>query len=545
MKKLTITAIISLVLCNGLLSQTKIDSTIFINNFEKKTFEVALDSLKTPDYISLMLAPDSTVTMTNVNEVKAYINEVNKWFIEKSLASKSITKQAKEIYKAVHQEKFRKYENIAYFPEIFRNGNYNCVTASALYSLVLEQLKIPYEIKEKPTHVYLIVAPKTDNILFETTSPESGIYNYNDKFISSYIEHLKNNKIISQTEINTHSANELFNKYYFGENQTITLKQLCGLQYYNLGVANLDSKEYFKAIKALEKAELLYPSERNKFLLTGLTPELLEQNIPYQTKGKYLGKMTIYTKDPTTLKYIEDKFKEVSNELIINRPNIANYNIFCDNFFCYVKDSSLHNQLAFIQHYLLADFYQSKSNDNKCLSELTLAYRFNTENIYLRNSIKEALRKRWFSQNKDEIEADTIEHYMNTFDFLKNELMFQGAYCYTFFKKMKKAYEADDVINGEKYLHEFLKSIDKFQFQKPEVKDDMIGNAYGEISAYYFRKNQYAKSKEWINEGLKLVPNNDELKRKLEMVNAYHPIIIVPKPTPKPTTKKRGTAIAY
>ena len=506
-----------------------------------------MDSTKTRDYISLLLSLDSTANKCNANTVRKYIDELKISFAEKNLMTKSIAKQAKEVYKTVHQDKLKKYEYLTFFPEIFKNGNFNCATASALYSLVLEELKIPYEIKEMPTHVYIMVAPKSDNILFETTTPESGFLTYNDKFISSYIEHLKNNKIISQEDINIHTSNELFNKYFFGENQTITLTQLCGLQYYNLGISAIDSKEYLKAIRALEKAELLYPSQRNKFLITSIVPDLLNENLSPDMQGKYMGKMSLYSKSPTTTMYIEEKFKEISHQLVINKPQISSYALFCKSFFCYLKDTSLYNTLSFAQHALLCDYYHAKSNYTQCLKELELAYHYNAENIYLRNSIKEVVGRKFYGQYEEKIEIDTLEWYVHAFGFLKNEEVFHDIYTHVFMIRIRDYLEANQKETAEKYLQIFLKSIERFQCEKPEHRDDMIGSVYGEMCAYYFRKNQFDKSKKWAIDGLKLAPKSGELKRKLEIAESMHYINVPHSPTKstKPPAPKHGTAIAY
>jgi len=87
------------------------------------------------------------------------------------------------------------------FSRIFEAGIYNCVTASMLYALILDHYQIPYEIKEKPTHIYLVALPGKDNILFETTNPR-GLYVPDEKFKRDYVNSLVQLKYTTQEHVN-------------------------------------------------------------------------------------------------------------------------------------------------------------------------------------------------------------------------------------------------------------------------------------------------------------------------------------------------------
>lgn len=101
------------------------------------------------------------------------------------------------------------------FTELNKNGNYNCVTATALYGLLLNDLGIPFSIKETPEHVYLIAYPKSDAILIESTDPLKGYRVFNDNYKALIVQNLKENKIISESEFKTGNVNNLFDKYFF------------------------------------------------------------------------------------------------------------------------------------------------------------------------------------------------------------------------------------------------------------------------------------------------------------------------------------------
>src|SRR6185369_10374813 len=109
--------------------------------------------------------------------------------------------------------------------------------ATALYAIIFSRLKLPYQIKETPTHVYIEAYPGSEKILVETTSPDNGFYQFSDEFALSFVKGLYKRKMISKEEMDTASTTSLFNKYYFSS-EDIKLTELAGLQYSNYGIFN-------------------------------------------------------------------------------------------------------------------------------------------------------------------------------------------------------------------------------------------------------------------------------------------------------------------
>jgi hypothetical protein len=128
---------------------------------------------------------------------------------ESGLEKKKPDKKIKFVYDQVHNPLLKKYELENKFHDIFTSGNYNCVSATALYSLVFDKLDIPYEIKEEPTHVYLLGYPNSQNILVETTSPLHGYLTFNQDFKTNYITSLQKQKVIGSDEMDRSSISKM------------------------------------------------------------------------------------------------------------------------------------------------------------------------------------------------------------------------------------------------------------------------------------------------------------------------------------------------
>ena len=106
-------------------------------------------------------------------ETKGHEEKIDQFCVEFARLdfSKNRLKQLKSVFEKTHTVFLKRYREQIFFPSVFETGEYNCVTATMLYVLILEKLKLPYAILEEPNHVYVIVYPDEDYIVFETTSP--------------------------------------------------------------------------------------------------------------------------------------------------------------------------------------------------------------------------------------------------------------------------------------------------------------------------------------------------------------------------------------
>ena len=99
------------------------------------TFFEKLPDLKSK--IRFLQAVDSTATEAIATDLTAHIEQIVADLEAANLTKKKPLKAAKLLYATVHERLLTKYDEDAQFADIFTSGNYNCVTASALYALVL------------------------------------------------------------------------------------------------------------------------------------------------------------------------------------------------------------------------------------------------------------------------------------------------------------------------------------------------------------------------------------------------------------------------
>ncbi len=152
----------------------------------------------------------------------------------------------------------RAYENYVTLGELFGpKGKFDCVTGTALYALMLDALDIDYSIKETDFHVYLLVHLEDRDILLESTDPVDG-------FIIDGEEIMFRKKLyrLSPENGRIDESNIDGLKYLMCIDRKITLKQLAGLQYFNLAAKSFNNGDMENALHHLDYASMLYNSNR-------------------------------------------------------------------------------------------------------------------------------------------------------------------------------------------------------------------------------------------------------------------------------------------
>jgi len=213
-----------------------------------------------------------------------------------SIEEKKFSKNEKQflsfLFRKTHQRLLLSFKEYASFGDLLDKGEYNCLTGTMLYALLLDHFGFKYTIIETNYHIFLIAQTASGNILIEATDPANGFVDEASeitKRISSYRENL-----IQQN----HSA-----KYYyhftFELYNTVTLDEMMGLLYYNRSVKAFNEKQLGDAVQNLDKAFALYQSPRidefSKILLLSVS----ESDLRDEVKVSYVRKLQQIRKKKT------------------------------------------------------------------------------------------------------------------------------------------------------------------------------------------------------------------------------------------------------
>lgn len=207
--------------------------------FEKNTFEASSDS--SAHLLALLVASDATVTDSSFA----------KWHEELSAFGQQLAKKRKKflseshflyyVFKQVQQRYLHHYQPYPLFTSL-QDSTYNCVSGTALYAWLLNQLGFSTQIRETNVHVYLRVRTVKSEYLIDATDPENG-------FVSD------DETLIARREM-WYASNEVMRGKPY--NKAVTLAELAGLQYFNEAVKAFNRRSYERCMQHLAKADKLY-----------------------------------------------------------------------------------------------------------------------------------------------------------------------------------------------------------------------------------------------------------------------------------------------
>jgi tetratricopeptide (TPR) repeat protein len=484
-----------------------------VNDTERRIFENIVNK-KEVDLLKMFICYDYNEAVF----VKANydISTLVKRLEESGLRAKSKKRQIKEIYNAVHESFLKKYDEKGFFNDIFLTGNYNCVTASALLALVYNEFGIDYQIKETPTHVYLIADPNGIKTLIETTMPVKGVVVFDDKFTKMFVQYLLSNKLISQDEFNRKSVDALFNEYYT-KDKSVSLIELGALQYYNLGIFSFNDSKYAQATINFEKAFQLYPSVGIRFMLNNsYLNALSDQSVKRKYNGATLAKyINLSSNDPEAVDYSVNFFNVVADELMLRQPRENEFSGFYNNFRKNVNDSLDLSRINRTYHFSMAYLRYAKMKYGESLSHLTMAYNENPEDIQIQQLTKEVVAKHLFTDTNFAETIDSLDYYFEVFPFLTENPINQRYYTYCYMRVISDAFASNNAKKGELYLEKFREMMKQNNY---EFLDQVVVQVYGDVSRYYMQKNRADMAEKILAEGLKWVPDSPILKGKYEMI---------------------------
>jgi hypothetical protein len=432
-----------------------------------------------------------------------------------NLLKKSPEKKVKAIYKVVHNEILTKYELENNFSEVFNTGTYNCVSATALYSLIFDNFDIPYTIKETPTHVYIVAYPNSNRIKVETTDPSSGFYVFQSAFKKQYIDQLKKMKLISEQEFKESSVDVLFDKYYFTE-EDISIEELVGIQYVNDAIYLIDKTKYQEAYVQLEKGYLFYPSAKTKYLLLSMCADILSKSDYTDINDiSYLVKFSRMKEFDVSNDVIIGEWARATNSVLIDKGQPTHYNQMYDSLILGIQDSLLKNEISYYYNYEQGRVLYNKGKYVQSLPHIEKAYNIKPKNhdaeqllvANIANTLRSADTKKAITILEDQ---STRHERLNNNDIFNNMLI-RG-----YLQEVIENFSLGKIKEGLKY-----KTLFETRYENLENKNldaYAIGRAYSLIAVHYYKKGYTSKAKTVINQGLVYSPNNFELLSRKKMI---------------------------
>lgn len=505
---------LSLAVCqDSLIRKNEIN---YSSDFERSVFYNFFHQNDLDQFAKLFLTATPSIEENQAKAIEEKISGIVQSIQKEGIESKKSNKKMKVIYDKIHDPLLKKYELENRFYEMFSSGSYNCVTATALYAIIFDKLKIPYEIKEKPTHVYLLAYPNQENILIETTSPLFGYISFNDEFKYQFISNLKKQKIIGSGE-SEKTTDELFNQYYF-KNENITLRELVGIHYMNDALFKRDHGKWKEGYYQLEKAFLFYPSQRCRYLLMAFGVEIItKEKLQPKEKSEFIGKLSRFQEEGITIDMIKGEFSNLTQDLLFRENNKMLYKECYEIISNKITDKELSKDIAYIFNYENGRAYYNLGNFHRAKPFFKKAFLLQPNNLDLGGIFIGVISQTLRAIENEPSVLDSLNLYKKEYPSLAQFNSFNSMLANSLIVQYGDSFDKGNVKSAE----EHKKSFDGLLQENPSINLNpySIGKAFSSACSYYFKKGQKNKAREILNEGLKISPDNYQLRTRLQMIH--------------------------
>lgn len=187
-------------------------------------------------------------------------------------------------FKKISARFLRKYEAYSDFDQLFRTGKFDCLTATALFSLALDQLQYPYEVIETNYHIFLLVQTTEGEVLIETTDRFGGFVTDPRAIRERTMNYWANEPAAS--------GNARHVQYSFKLYQSISPANLNGLLLFNQAVKAYNQDRMLECAILLERANLNYSSPRCDELGIVLIRSVMQSSMTSESKDACMSHLT-------------------------------------------------------------------------------------------------------------------------------------------------------------------------------------------------------------------------------------------------------------
>ena len=486
--------------------------------YHNGTENALIENGKTPrEFLKLALVAETDDSTAEKIMVKTdgYIKQLD----YDATANQKTEKRLKDLFQKVHALFLKKYDEKASFKQLFDSGIYQCVGASILYAYVLEQYQIPYQIKETPTHVYVVAYPDSYNILLETTDPSGGYFVPDEKAKEKYVNELVKEKYLDAAYVQKVGIDQAFNEFFYSKT-SITLKQTVGLLYYNAAIEKHDEEHKEEAYSAISKADLLYPAKKHDFLKNAVMDELIS-NFKF-TELKEWKALIRSVNEPNTN---EEKHKFVGYEfddLLQNKLWKLGQKNKVDSIYNYVmantKDSTLKSNIQ--DNYLIENGRYAYLQHQLTIAQhfAELAYLKNPTNPMPKALLLETIKEQ-FAVGASKKNIRGLDSITNRIPALKTDQDILLFYLANYTQLANNAFDGGSIADGNKYLKSIMDIMEYKPVTTPE-EQNQIAKVFTMCSIFSYKKGNMAKSIELTRLGLKYLPDNEMLTRRLKILIA-------------------------
>ena len=183
-----------------------------------------------------------------------------------------------------------------------------------------------------------------------------------------------------------------------------------------------------------------------------------------------------------------------------------------------ITDPQVANEISFIYYYESGRVFYNQGNYTRAKPFFSNALSLQPNNVDLGGVFVSCLAQSFRNERNNTAIVDSLEFYKRKFKSLEQNNNFNSIMAIAYIIECGNSYQKGNATNGEKYRLLFEEMYDS-GMDITILSPNDVGNAYSNASVYYFKKGQREKAKQLLDKGLKIVPDNYQLKTRKQMIN--------------------------
>lgn len=488
-----------------------VEDLYYHSAFEYQVFDELEDGNR--DYLALITCINPGTTEQEMAAYRRWIAKIAASIGSDRFERSSEEKKIEAISSYLSANIFMQYDQMSTFDDLYRTGRYNYISSACLYAFIMDELKIPYIIRESSSHLYLLAWPLSQKIIVETTIPEYRHFMFDYNARVDFVKYLRNINVIDEVTWRVKSTRELFEKYFYPQ-KDFTVKELSGLQYMYRAMEDIDNRALKSAYLNLKKAYYLYPSYKVQYLLLAGYYSFMDSADYTNTEGQvFLGEGPRLIPTGFNFGYYLQRFGVITDIYLFDREDISEYDRLYRFLAERINDQHLRDELSFLYYYETGRYYHNSGKFELALDNIEKAWDIRPADKDLQILFVSTLAGYAVTTGSSEL-IPRLEFYDEEYKIEERNDIFVMVKMHTYLQYAGESFQLQDVAAGESYMSKF----EALYQDNPDIgiNQDLVGRSYSSAAVYYFRKGSSDRSKQMIMKGLQYAPDNVELQLKME-----------------------------
>ncbi|MFN8206087.1 MAG: hypothetical protein U0T82_01575 [Bacteroidales bacterium] len=508
------------ILAGCLQTSAQIENSFFTDAAEKRLFDQFTRG-EPVEETDLLLAGEASDFREQVyRKLDELVTEL------KPYADKGGSKLNKTLQKKVTLVCLRSWSEKASFGDLFRNGEYNSITASALYAVLLDRIGVIYELHKNYNQVYLVVEPGEKQWMLLSSAQTSVSPSYSPGFRRCYLAYLYSLRQIPEAEY-TGTTPELLFPRYFKTEKIISKRELAALHYFTTGKSYTGTQGFEQALKNYEKAWLLSPEfeylyASKNLLFSFLSDQKKNRTYKPETLARYLEKSA---GDEEARLYSFNYFEEIANYYALQNSDPTKLDAYHKGLTQCLNDTGAQREFDFRYYYKMGYFYALKNDAPNTFRYLSGACNLKKDDTQAADLFTKAALRYLIVDDNHKQRIDSLEHYFGKYSLLAENETLRHFTHYCFQQVIVDALEEGKGEEGMRYLSRFEEFYRKFEMipDSGSQNNSELENLYIFFGVYFYRHQDYGNALAVLKRGMERFPDSKELNGRYNNLKKERP----------------------